>query len=312
MGILDKVVKIEKTIEKLAARKGVPVTPIEIRRAILDDIEEHVQPAGRSRRVFPYDEIAVEVLAGGDRGRRADKDAARATPPTPGRAELEAVLDPDEGFTDAIREHLHEAGCDRIGRLHVSVKVIAKRRADWRAGTVFQVTYQRSESAGAEAAGARARGAASATEGAQLGPPGPDRPTSAGEGGAKTAQPRQAQLVVLDGSATKKAYALSGERTNVGRLAEVTDKHRRIVRRNQVVFLDVDSEANQTVSRAQAHIRFTAPDEYRLFDDHSSYGTRIARSGRMIELPSGSPRGAKLQSGDEIYFGRARVVFQLK
>jgi hypothetical protein len=66
---------------------------------------------------------------------------------------------------------------------------------------------------------------------------------------------RQAQLVVLEGEATKKAYTLSGERTNVGRLAEVSDKHRRVVRRNQVVFLDADTETNQTVSRAQAHIR---------------------------------------------------------
>ncbi len=123
---------------------------------------------------------------------------------------------------------------------------------------------------------------------------------------------RPAQIVVIEGSATKKAYTVSGERTNIGRLAEVTDKHRRVVRRNQIVFLDADTETNQTVSRAQAHIRFSPPAEYRLFDDHSSYGTRIVRGGRMIELPSGSPRGAKLQAGDEIYFGRARVVFQIK
>ena len=124
--------------------------------------------------------------------------------------------------------------------------------------------------------------------------------------------PAQAHIVIVEGNATKKTYALAGERTNVGRLAEVTDRHQRVVRRNQVVFLDDAAETNQTVSRAQAHITFNPPDEYRLFDDHSSYGTRILRDGRMIELPSGSPRGARLQAGDEIYFGRARAVFQVK
>jgi hypothetical protein len=274
MGILDKVVKIEKRIEKLAARKDAPATPIEIRRAILDDIEDQVRPAGRSRKVFPYDRLTIEVLAG--RG----KATARRSP---ARAELEAVLNPEDGLVDAIRERLQEAGCDRVGRLEVSVKVIGKARPDWKPGALFQVTYERSEAANAPAA--------------------PKTPHAA--------SPRQAQLVVLEGDATKKAYLLSGERTNIGRLAEVADKHRRVVRRNQVVFLDADNETNQTVSRAQAHIRFAPPAEFRLYDDHSSYGTRILRDGRMIDLPSGSPRGVKLQPGDEIYFGRARVLFRM-
>jgi hypothetical protein len=313
MGILDKVVKIEKRIEKLAARKKAPATPIEIRRAILDDIEDQVRPAGRSRKVFPYDRLTIEVLAG-----RGEATARRS----PARAELEAVLNPEDGLVDAIRERLQEAGCDRVGRLEVSVKVIGKARPDWKPGAPFQVTYQRSEAANAPAAppapaGPRTR--ASKTVGAELAPPGAVASAArTGAGRASSAPtapdaaiPRQAQLVVLEGDATKKAYLLSGERTNIGRLAEVADKHRRVVRRNQVVFLDADNETNQTVSRAQAHIRFAPPAEFRLYDDHSSYGTRILRDGRMIDLPSGSPRGVKLQPGDEIYFGRARVLFRM-
>jgi hypothetical protein len=277
MGILDKVVRIEKRLEKLAARKDAAATPIEIRRAILDNVEEQVRPAGRSRQVFPYDRLTIEVLA-----RRRETAAGTAKAAAPERAELEAVLSPEDGLIDAIRERLQEAGCDRVGRLDVSVRVVSKPRPEWKPGALFQVTYQRSEAAGPAPAA------------------------------MDTASLRQAQLVVLEGDATKKAYTLSGERTNVGRLAEVSDKHRRVVRRNQVVFLDADTETNQTVSRAQAHIRFTPPAEYRLFDDHSSYGTRIMRNGRMIELPSGSPRGVQLRAGDEIHFGRARVLFQVK
>ncbi len=308
MSILDKVVRIEKSIEKLAARRDAPVTALEIRRAILDDIEEQVVPAGRSRRVFPYDEIAIEVRAGGDtRPAPATTSRRTAGPPLPPRAELQAVLDPDAGLTDAIRERLQEAGCDRIGSLKVSVSVIRKARADWKPGTAFRVAYNRRQPS-AGAGGERGTPARAIIGSA---------PAAAQQAGGTVAADElppasQAQVVVMEGAATKKSYAVSGERTNIGRLAEVTDKHRRVVRRNQIVFLEVDSETNQTVSRAQAHIRFTPPDEYRLFDDHSSYGTRIVRGGRMIELPSGSPRGVRLQAGDEIYFGRARVVFQIK
>jgi hypothetical protein len=202
---------------------------------------------------------------------------------------------------------LQEAGCERVGRLDVSVKVLKKPRADWGQGQVLRVTYERTDAAGkaealpnrhdrgvrtgsghastARSAGLKASLAAAPptdSAGARHGAPLRDEHTSA---------PTVAQIVVLEGDATRKTYTFSGDRTNVGRQAEVTDKHQRVVRRNQVVFTDTDSEANQTVSRAQAHIRFTPPDQYRLFDDHSSYGTRIVREGKMIELPSGSPRG---------------------
>jgi hypothetical protein len=294
VSIVDKVVKLEKRIERLASRKDAPVTALEIRRAILDDIEEQVAPAGRSRRVFPYDQISIEVVGAADSRASASSTSRRtARPLVPMRAELEAVLDPDAGFADAIRERLQDAGCERIRPLNVSVNVLKKARPDWKEGILFRVAYDRAQAAAAAQVPARERAAA---------------PSATPSTGAV----RAAQILVLDGEATKKAYTLSGERTNIGRLAEVTDKHRRVVRRNQIVFLDADSETNQTVSRAQAHISFTPPAEYRLFDDHSSYGTRIVRGGRMIDLPSGSPRGARLQAGDEIYFGRARVVFQLK
>ena len=312
MSILDKVVKIEKRLERLAARKDAPTTAIEVRRAILDDVEDQVRPAGRSRRVFPYTRIAIEVLGGADT--KTVETGGATGPLRPSRAELEAVLDPDEGLVDAIRERLQEAGCDRVGRLDVSVKVLKKPRADWGQGQVLRVTYERTEAdrglrtgptqaSAAPSGGLKARPAARPADsaGARHGLP-PREPSAA----------IIAQIVVLEGDATKKTYTLSGDRTNIGRQAEVTDKHQRVVRRNQVVFTDTDSEANQTVSRAQAHIRFTPPDEYRLFDDHSSYGTRIVRAGKMIELPSGSPRGVKLCAGDEIYLGRARVAFQIR
>jgi hypothetical protein len=93
-------------------------------------------------------------------------------------------------------------------------------------------------------------------------------------------------------------------RIHVGRLAEVLDDKRRLVRRNDLVL-----ESN-TVSRAHAHISFVE-GEYRLFDDGSSYGTSVVQNGRLVEVPRAGGRGLRLHSGDEIYFGQIRVSFDV-
>jgi|WetSurMetagenome_2_1015567.scaffolds.fasta_scaffold65019_2 hypothetical protein len=263
MGILDKVTKLEKRIEKLAVRGDVPLEPAEVRRAVLDDVEELIQPGPRSKAVFPYNRLEVSVVA---------PDAAR-------RAAFEAALDGEAGLKAAIEERLREAGCTRMPAMRVTLRYVRKAGADWDTGRVFRTTAAQEDAP-------------------------PERSAS------EPAAP--AQIVVVKGSATRKAYALTAERTNVGRTAEVVDKERRVARRNQVVFAEAGDAVNDTVSRAQAHILRTPAGEYRLFDDHSSHGTRIFRDGRTIALPSGSPRGVRLQSGDEIYFGQACVRFEVK
>jgi hypothetical protein len=266
MSILDKVAKIEKRIEKLATRKDVVRQPVEIRRAILDEIEEHAEPAGRSRRVLPYNRLTIQVRS---------KTAAE-------RAAFEAVLEPGR-LKQAISDHLRDAGCESGPGLEVSLRFVRKAPAGWEDSQLFKIAYER----------------------------GPVRSQAPGASQPGTAR-ISAQIVVLKGQATRKSYPVAGERTNIGRLAEVTDKDHRAVRRNHVVFADSDDEANRTVSRAQAHIQFVPPAEYRLHDDRSSHGTRIFRQGRTIEIPSGSPRGVKLRARDEIYFGQACVRFEIR
>ena len=120
-----------------------------------------------------------------------------------------------------------------------------------------------------------------------------------------------ARLVVVRGTARQAEHVLDKPRVNVGRMEEITDAEQRVVRRNDIVFEDGADEANQTVSRRHAHIRYDAASgEYRLSDDGSEYGTRVFRDGRTIEVPAGGRRGERLQSGDEIYFGRASVRFE--
>ncbi len=121
-----------------------------------------------------------------------------------------------------------------------------------------------------------------------------------------------ARLVVLRGKANQESFLIEKPRTNIGRLAELTDARQRVVRRNDMVFEEGADEVNTTVSRSHAHIRFDRQaTDYRICDDGSEYGTRIFRDGRSIEVPSGSARGERLSDGDEIYVGRACFRFEV-
>ena len=119
----------------------------------------------------------------------------------------------------------------------------------------------------------------------------------------------QGRLVIVKGKAEQAQYTLEKARTNIGRMAELTDSEQRVLRRNDVVFEEGGDEANATVSRRHAHIRLDA-GEYRICDDESEFGTRVFRDGRAIEVPAGNRRGEKLRPGDEIYLGRACLRFE--
>jgi hypothetical protein len=116
------------------------------------------------------------------------------------------------------------------------------------------------------------------------------------------------RLIVVKGKTAQPEYTLDKARTNIGRMAELTDADQRVVRRNDVAF-EEGEEANATVSRKHAHIRLDA-GEYRICDDESEFGTRVFREGRSIEVPAGNRRGEKLRPGDEIYLGRACLRFE--
>ena len=120
-----------------------------------------------------------------------------------------------------------------------------------------------------------------------------------------------ARLVVVRGAARQPEYLLEKPRVNIGRMEEIADSEQRVVRRNDIVFDDGAADANETVSRRHAHIRYEAESgDYRLSDDGSEYGTRVLRDGRTIEVPAGGRRGERLRPGDEIYLGRACLRFE--
>jgi hypothetical protein len=138
----------------------------------------------------------------------------------------------------------------------------------------------------------------------------PGRRIEAAEPVLAAPAPLAPRLVAVKGRTQQPEYRLSGSRINIGRLAELTDSEHRVIRRNAIVFEEGVDDANATVSRKHAHIRFE-DGEYRLCDDESEFGTRVFRDGRSIEVPPGNRRGEKLRSGDEIYLGRACLRFEV-
>jgi hypothetical protein len=236
--------------------------PIEVHRAILEEVAAHVVAAGGGRKLFPYRRVRVELLA---------EDAEQ-------RAVLEALARDAWDLSGEVRERLRAAGARVAEDLEVAVTVVEETGTAPEAPR-FRVRYERGEGA----------------------PPPPPvrRPALV--------------LTVLQGKATQQVYAPTGERVNVGRLAEVLDADGRVRRRNDVVFLEDEGEVNQTVSREHARIAWDpAEASYWLRDEGSAYGTRLLRDGRQIEVSANDRRGVRLRHGDELYFGRARVKVALR
>jgi hypothetical protein len=114
-------------------------------------------------------------------------------------------------------------------------------------------------------------------------------------------------LTVMRGTAERKTYSFAATRIDVGRCAEVRDTRNRLVRTNQVAFVEGAGEINNSVSRRHAHIAFEpASGGYRLRDDGSVHGTSVVRSGSAMAVPAGT-RGVRLRTGDEVVLGEARL-----
>jgi len=263
MDILGKARKLESTLARTFDRaaqqwsKSGPRGPLEVLHAVLEAIDERVEPAGRGTHVFPFNRIKVSVVA-------ASRDE---------RARFAGVLDRDPTLQERISHRLREVGCDVPG-LHVRIAYVTQPDPSWSAPECH-VDFLR-------------------VSAVDLPPPEP------------TATP-EITLTITNGSADKRAYALTLDRINLGRCEHVRDNHHRLIRTNHVVFTEGAGAINDTVSRCHAHIEFIdRSGDYRIADDRSAHGTTIMRDGKTIGVPAGS-RGMRLQSGDEVVLGEARL-----
>jgi hypothetical protein len=112
--------------------------PLEVREAVIDDIEQHVEPVDSGRRALPFNRVTVFVLA-------PDKSE---------RARLEAAL---SGLADAVRSRLAEIQCPAPPGFMIEVRYIKQPRPEWTPGQRLVIDYNvRAAAAGTTAAPALA------------------------------------------------------------------------------------------------------------------------------------------------------------
>lgn len=111
--------RIARAFDRAAQRVGgsngtETLQPLEIVHRILETVEGHVEPAGRGRRMFPFNRIRVTLLA-----------VTRHE-----RARLEAVINSQVSLHQRLVDRLRGAGCDTTG-LSVAVVFAAIRTDGW-------------------------------------------------------------------------------------------------------------------------------------------------------------------------------------
>ena len=194
------------------------------------------------------------------------------------RARFEAVVAGPPSLAERLAERLRSAGCTGV-RATTEV-VYASQPGDGWENPRFHIVFDR------------------AAETPAVAPP-PAAPE-------RTHAPRL-KLTVVKGTAEQRMYAFAGGRIDIGRRAEVVDQKQRLIRTNQVAFSEEGADENRTVSRRHAHIEFVgAENSYRIWDDRSTHGTNIVRGGKTIRVAAGA-KGTRLEAGDEIALGHARL-----
>ena len=276
MDILAKARQLEarlaRTVDRAAARVtpagGGAREPLEIAHAVVEAVEREVQPAGRGRHLFPFNRIQVSVVA----------------PSKQARARFEATFAMEPTLAQRIHTRLETAGCAPTG-LGVRVEYVDAAGASWTA-TDVHVDFDRVDEPLPEPVA---------------------EPEVASAPVPVEEPPPAVEIEIAAGEAEQPVYSFQFARIDLGRCTHVRDRRNQLVRTNHVAFADTDDTLNRTVSRRHAHLEYSATERaYRVYDDGSEQGTAVSRGGRTIAVPTGA-RGVRLQPGDEILLGNARL-----
>jgi hypothetical protein len=224
-------------------------------------------------------EAVAEHVEPGGRGRHVFPyhrvKVSMAAPTKDARAQLEAVIDGSPSLAERIAERLGSAGCDTTN-LDVRTSYVTAATAHW-TDPSFNLELLRLNLSLPSARERPARSAATL------------------------------ELTIEHGTAERASYTFSVTPINLGRCAEICDSRHRLIRSNHVAFVDAGGEVNASVSRRHAHVAYDAASgQLRVCDDRSEHGTGILRGVRLITVPAGA-RGIRIQSGDVIVLGQARV-----
>jgi len=121
MDLLGKARRLESTIARRLDRAARDVVgavthePLEIVHLVIEAVEHEIQPGGRGKRVFPFNSIALSVLASSGEA----------------RARFDAVLAGEPPLRDRIVGHLRSKSCP-IDDLTLDVVYVARAPKDWR------------------------------------------------------------------------------------------------------------------------------------------------------------------------------------
>ena len=220
---------------------------------------------------------------------------------------------------DEVRRKSYRAGARKVfpfDLIRVSLRGIEESRAELFRGGFFRKYLEQEVHTALRADGCRFPEALRVEVAVATGLPQPGERWLHVEAASQStdAATRIARLIVRAGSANVTELRLTKPRTHIGREIDVY-RNQGLYRRNDLAFVE-DTEINRSVSREHAHIRHDrATGEYRLFNDRwyergAPSGIWIVRDGISREVHRDT-RGAKLEPGDEIHFGRAIVMFEL-
>lgn len=99
---------------------------LEIRRDILEDVRDRIEPRGAGKSLFPYNRVSIQIRAGSVEERDV----------------REAAFAGGEGLEQDIAGLLHEADCSQPAGFTVTVEVV-EDAAFGETGRPFQIDYER-------------------------------------------------------------------------------------------------------------------------------------------------------------------------
>lgn len=122
---MSRLVKLERMLERGLDRLRHPESGhalVEVIPAVLDDIEDHVEPTGGRGRAFPYERVVIGFHVAGE-----EREAARA------------VL---QDLPARIRERLSARGCAAVEDVGIQIRLVAAPGNDW-GEQPFKIQYRR-------------------------------------------------------------------------------------------------------------------------------------------------------------------------
>jgi pSer/pThr/pTyr-binding forkhead associated (FHA) protein len=113
MGFRDKAAQLEKLIERRLAGTGdAAPEPLELARAVLDDVQDHILPLPGGRMTFPHSEILVRAVVA-----PADRPLWKAT------------LEGPSGLQRGVSSLLKRADCEQVAT--IKLRYVDNRDDSW-------------------------------------------------------------------------------------------------------------------------------------------------------------------------------------